>query len=119
MPLSENEDRILAQIESALGAEDPKLASRLRTGKPPLPATGSHILGGALLLAGLASLIGGLAFKPTTTIDGFPVLSVFGYLLMWVGAVQVLTESVILGVIQVAARVARWAREDGGRPRPS
>jgi hypothetical protein len=117
MPLSEYEDRVLAQIESALGAEDPKLASRLRTGKAPLPATGTHIRGGAILLAGLAALIGGLAFKPTT-IGGFPVLSVFGYLLMWVGAVQVLTDSVILGLIQLAARVARWAREDRGRPRP-
>lgn len=53
MPLSEQEQKILDEIESHLHQEDPRLArgGRHRTG---LPAK----LGGAVFLAGFAALIG-------------------------------------------------------------
>jgi hypothetical protein len=113
MPLSEYEDRMLAQIESGLRAQDPKFASRFRRAKPPA-RIGVHIQGAALFTLGLTVLIAGLAFR-ATTIGGFPILSVFGYLMMWGGAVHLVTESVIAGAIRMAARAARWAREDPGR----
>jgi hypothetical protein len=105
---------MLAQIESAICAEDPKFASRLGMGKPPARRIGVHIQGAALFMLGLTVLIAGLAFT-ATTIDGFPILSVLGYLLMWGGALHLVTHSVIAGAIRMAARAARWAREDPGR----
>jgi hypothetical protein len=114
MPLSEYEDRMLAQIEGALCAEDPKFASRLRRAKPRESTIGRRIRGVTLVTVGVAALISGLAL-PATMIGGFPILSVAGYLLMWGGAVELLTGPVIRGAIAMASRVARWAREESGR----
>jgi hypothetical protein len=113
MPLSEYEDRMLAQIEGALCAEDPALASCLRNGKPRASTIGG-IRGAALFVLGLTLLTAGIALR-ATMIGGFPVLSVLGYLVMWGGAVHVVTEPVIVGAKRMAARAARWAREDPNR----
>ena len=77
MALSEKEQELLAQMEAALTAEDPKLASTLR-GKAPHAvhsrraafATFGFIAGVALLIAGmsvnwLVSVIG-FVVTPTT-----------------------------------------------------
>src|SRR5690625_1253326 len=80
VPLSEHEQRMLKEIESALYADDPKFASSVRkTG-----ATGTRRPAGlviALGILGVALLVGGLAldFKP----GGFPVLSLIGFLVMF------------------------------------
>lgn len=87
MPLSEHEQRMLKEIESALYADDPKFASSVRkTG-----ATGVHRPTGLVVglgLLGLALLIGGLALdvKP----GGFPVLSLIGFLIMFAAGVLAL-----------------------------
>ena len=114
MPLSEYEYRMLAQIEKALCAEDPELASRLHQSAPKVSTFGRRFRGAALCGVGLAALVWGLAFK-AAMIGGFPILSVCGYLVMWCGAVELVTEPVISGAIRrtkrTATRVARWVRE--------
>jgi Protein of unknown function (DUF3040) len=110
MPLSEHETHVLAQIESALCAEDPRFASTLRRARLRAWAVG-WILGATLFVIGLAALISGLALK-ATTVEGIPILSVFGYLVMWAGAVHVMNERVLVAVKRMAFRVARWAMQD-------
>lgn len=90
MPLSEHEQRMLKEIESALYADDPKFASSVRkTG-----STGARRPAGlvvALAILGVALLIGGLAldFKP----GGFPVLSLVGFLVMFAAGVLALRST--------------------------
>ena len=89
MPLSEHEQRMLKEIESALYAEDPKFASSVRkTGATgPRRPTGLVV---ALGLLGVALLVGGLAvFK----LGGFPILSLIGFLLMFAAGVLALRSS--------------------------
>ena len=74
MPLSEHEQRMLDQIESALYAEDPKFASSVRGGNLRTPSTRRRLQGAGLFVLGLAMLVAGVAVK-ATMIGGFPVLS--------------------------------------------
>ena len=90
MPLSDHEQRMLDQIESALYAEDPKFASSVRGGSLRAPTTRRRIQGAALFLIGLAMLVSGVAFK-ATMIGSFPILSVFGFLVMFGGVVFAIT----------------------------
>ena len=57
MPLSEEELRLLEQMERALVEEDPKLASTLRGTSFQRAARRRMILGGAILLVGIGLLI--------------------------------------------------------------
>ncbi|KZM73766.1 DUF3040 domain-containing protein [Nocardia terpenica] len=88
MPLSEHEQRMLEQIESALYAEDPKFASSVRggrlrsaTGRRRLQAAALFVLGLVLLIAGIA-----LPVKP----GGFPVISLLGFIVMFAAGVLLL-----------------------------
>ncbi len=90
MPLSDHEQRMLDEIESALYAEDPKFASSVRGGTLRAPTTRRRIQGAALFVIGLAMLVSGVAFK-ATMIGGFPVLSVVGFLVMFGGVVFAIT----------------------------
>ncbi|MDT5008445.1 MAG: hypothetical protein QOH57_62 [Mycobacterium sp.] len=90
MPLSDHEQRMLDEIESALYAEDPKFASSVRGGTMRAPSTRRRIQGAALFVIGLAMLVSGIAF-PATIIHGFPVLSVIGFLIMFGGVVFAIT----------------------------
>ncbi|MQY25567.1 MULTISPECIES: DUF3040 domain-containing protein [Nocardia] len=88
MPLSEHEQRMLEQIESALYAEDPKFASTVRggrlrsaTGRRRLQAAALFVLGLVLLVAGIA-----LPVKP----GGFPVISLLGFIVMFGAGVLLL-----------------------------
>ena len=56
MPLSDHEQRMLDQIESALYAEDPKFASSVRGGGFRAPTARRRLQGGALFVIGLAML---------------------------------------------------------------
>jgi hypothetical protein len=78
MPLSEHEQRLLEQMERALYADDPKLASTLRG------ARGAHsrrrlLIGGVGVLAGLGLLVGGVAAQQW-------ILGVAGFLVMLASA---------------------------------
>lgn len=88
MPLSEHEQRMLEQIESALYAEDPKFASTVRGGRLR-SATGRRRLQAAALFAlGLFLLVAGIAapFKP----GGFPIISLIGFAVMFGAGVLLL-----------------------------
>src|SRR6195952_5958315 len=62
MPLSDHEQRMLDQIESALYAEDPKFASSVRGGNLRAPSARRRLQGAALFVIGLAMLVAGVAF---------------------------------------------------------
>ncbi|MEZ0338430.1 DUF3040 domain-containing protein [Mycobacterium sp. pV006] len=90
MPLSDHEQRMLDQIESALYAEDPKFASSVRGGTLRAPSTRRRLQGAALFVLGLAMLISGVAVT-ATMIGGFPILSVLGFIVMFGGVVFAIT----------------------------
>ncbi len=90
MPLSDHEQRMLDQIESALYAEDPKFASSVRGGGLRAPTTRRRLQGAALFVIGLGMLVSGVAFKETM-VAGFPVLSVLGFVVMFAGVVYAIT----------------------------
>ena len=90
MPLSDHEQRMLDQIESALYAEDPKFASSVRGGGFRAPTARRRLQGVALFVIGLAMLVSGVAFK-ATMIGSFPILSVFGFIVMFGGVVYAIT----------------------------
>ena len=71
MPLSDHEQRMLDQIESALYAEDPKFASSVRGGTLRAPSTRRRLQGAALFVIGLAMLVAGIAIPATRIVlDG-------------------------------------------------
>lgn len=78
MPLSEGEQRILEQMERALHAEDPKLATALKQGNQTILNGRKFALGILVLIVGIAGLIAGVASKL------IPV-GVVGFVVMLVG----------------------------------
>jgi hypothetical protein len=97
MPLSEHEQRMLDQIESALYAEDPKFASSVRGGNMRTPSTRRRLQGAGLFLLGLAMLVTGVAVK-ATMVGGFPVLSVLGFMVMFAAVVFAITGPPVNGM---------------------
>ncbi|GAC1400414.1 MAG: DUF3040 domain-containing protein [Mycobacterium sp.] len=96
MPLSDHEQRMLDQIESALYAEDPKFASSVRGGTLRAPSARRRLQGIALFVLGLAMLVCGVAFK-ATMIGSFPILSVIGFVVMFGGVVFAITGPRVAG----------------------
>lgn len=86
MPLSEHEQRMLDQIESALYAEDPKFASSVRGVRLGATSGRRRLQGALLFCVGLALLVVGVAV-PSTQLGHFPVLSVIGFVVMFGAAV--------------------------------
>jgi len=95
MPLSEQEQKLLEQMEQALYADDPKFASNLRS-----PGTGATrkraALGVLAVLAGMGLLVLGVAVGPAIGVAGFTV--------MLIGAV--LTYSAFTGSASISAAEA-------------
>jgi cytochrome c biogenesis protein CcdA len=96
MPLSDHEQRMLDQIESALYAEDPKFASSVRGAGLRAPTARRRLQGAALFVLGLAMLVSGVAFK-ATMIGTFPVLSVLGFVVMFGGVIFAITGPRLAG----------------------
>jgi hypothetical protein len=90
MPLSEHEQRLLDQIERALYAEDPKFASTVRGGRLRRPSRRRRLQGVAVFALGLILLVLGMVV-PVKPAD-IPVVSVVGFLVMFAGAVIVLSS---------------------------
>jgi hypothetical protein len=88
VPLSEHEQRMLEQIESALYAEDPKFASAVRGGRLRTASSRRRLQSVALFVTGLLLLVAGIALpvKP----GGFPIISLFGFLVMFAAGVLLL-----------------------------
>ncbi|MGV1035742.1 MAG: DUF3040 domain-containing protein [Candidatus Nanopelagicales bacterium] len=82
MPLSEHEQRLLEQMERALHAEDPRLASALRTGSGRSINGRRIALGSLTVLVGLGGLLGGV-------ITSLAVLGVVGFLVMLGGVLVI------------------------------
>ena len=106
MPLSEHEQRLLDQIERALYAEDPKFASTVRGAKLRRPSKRRRVQGIVLFVVGVAALITGVML-PQLAIASIPVVSVFGFLLMFFGVLITLTT------LRRGDQVAEGAQEDG------
>ncbi|QNG18523.1 DUF3040 domain-containing protein [Rhodococcus triatomae] len=88
MPLSEHEQRMLDQIESALYAEDPKFASSVRGGRLRATSSRRRLQAVALFVLGLVLLIAGVALP--IRLGGFPILSLFGFIVMFGAGVLLL-----------------------------
>ncbi|WP_040776867.1 DUF3040 domain-containing protein [Nocardia pneumoniae] len=88
MPLSEHEQRMLEQIESALYAEDPKFASTVRGGRLRSSSSRRRLQAAALFVLGLFLLVAGIAapVKP----GGFPIISLIGFIVMFGAGVLLL-----------------------------
>jgi DUF3040 family protein len=110
MPLSDHEQRMLDQIESALYAEDPKFASSVRGGGLRAPTARRRLQGVALFVTGLAMLVSGVAFK-ATMIGNFPILSVFGFIVMFGGVVYGITGPRLSGRPEASGSAPGSARQ--------
>jgi hypothetical protein len=114
MPLSDHEQRMLDQIESALYAEDPKFASSVRGGGFRAPSARRRLQGSALFVIGLAMLVSGVAF-PATMIKNFPILSVFGFIVMFGGVVFAITAPRLSGRADRSGSVPGASRQRRGK----
>ncbi|HYO41097.1 MAG TPA: DUF3040 domain-containing protein [Nocardioidaceae bacterium] len=80
MPLSEEELRLLEQMERALVAEDPKLASTMRGTRMRATARRRAMLAGGVFVVGVAVLMGGAVTQVIPLgILGFVVMLVSAY----------------------------------------
>ena len=81
MPLSEEELRLLEQMERALVAEDPKLASTLRGTKLRKQARRQMLLGVLAFVIGIAVLMGGVILQQSLVgVLGFVIMLGSAYL---------------------------------------
>ncbi|MCF8605022.1 DUF3040 domain-containing protein [Gordonia sp. HY442] len=81
MPLSEHEQRMLDEIESALYAEDPKFASSVTKQRVGRPTARRRLIASLGFLIGLAMLVGGLMVD--FEVGGLKILSFVGFLVMF------------------------------------
>lgn len=108
MPLSDHEQRMLDEIESALYAEDPKFASSVRGGALRTPTTRRRLQGTALFVVGLVMLVSGIPFYANVN-HLFLILSVIGFVVMFGGVVFAIT-----GTHAGAARGPGGSASSGG-----
>ena len=114
VPLSEHEQRMLDQIESALYAEDPKFASSVRGGRLRAATSRRRLQAAALFVLGLVLLIAGVALpvKP----GGFPIISLVGFAVMFGAGVLLIMGNSRGGAKADAARGG--PSDDSGRGKP-
>lgn len=88
MALSEEEQRLLEQMEKALTADDPKLAHTMRGDRTPrVLRRRKAALAGAAFVAGAVGLIAGVAING----GAYWFISVLGFIAMVAGAVLALS----------------------------
>ncbi|MDH4160274.1 MAG: DUF3040 domain-containing protein [Actinomycetota bacterium] len=112
MPLSDHEQQLLAQMERALYADDPKLASTLRGARGSGHDRRRIVVGAVGLVAGVGLLIGGVSSQ------AWP-LGVVGFLVMlgaaWVASSGWQTK----GVAQAEPTAAPTAQPGAAPSRPA
>ena len=91
MELSEEELRLLEQMERALVEEDPKLASTLRGTSFQRAARRRMVLGGVILLAGIGLLVVAVLLELSAVIQ--TIVGVLGFVIMLGGAILALTSA--------------------------
>ncbi|HTI27158.1 MAG TPA: DUF3040 domain-containing protein [Kutzneria sp.] len=111
MPLSEHEQRLLDQIERALYAEDPKFASTVRGARLRRPSRRRRLYGIIAFLVGVALLVFGVIVP--LKLASIPIVSVLGFLVMFVGALLTLTT------LTKGGASAEGAGQSGGTPHRS
>lgn len=84
MPLSEEELRLLEQMERALVEEDPKFASTLRGSAFRHSARRRAVTAGVVFVGGIALLMSGAVL-------GVPILGIGGFVVMLLSATVALT----------------------------
>ncbi|WP_344894911.1 DUF3040 domain-containing protein [Actinomadura meridiana] len=117
MPLSEHEQRMLEQIESALYAEDPKFAHAVRSTSPQVHYKRRIVKAAFGFVVGVGALMAGLVINQgTVTI----AVSVTGFLLMVVCCVWALTSWKRMTGIgnEPARRGGRQSRQSARSSRP-
>jgi hypothetical protein len=115
--LSEEELRMLEQMERALVEEDPKLASTLRGTSFQRAARRRMILGGAILLVGIGLLIVAVLLDLTAVLQ--TIVGVLGFVVMLGGAILALTSARSPGRATPKVRASGrsgFGVVDGGRP---
>lgn len=112
MPLSEEEQRLLEQMEEALAAEDPKFASALRGSS----ARSRHK---RLLVLGVLGFVAGLAVLMTGAIIAVTVVAVGGFVLMLASAYLALNSGRQLRHSDESASVPGRSRGPSSSARPS
>jgi hypothetical protein len=115
--LSEEELRMLEQMERALVEEDPKLASTLRGTSFQRAARRRMVVGGAILLAGIGLLIVAVLLDLTAIVQ--TVVGVLGFVVMLGGAILALTSARNPGASAPKVRASGrsgFGVVDGGRP---
>ncbi len=120
MPLSEHEQRLLEQMERALSAEDPKLASALRGSASARRRHRSLALSLSGFAVGIVLLMVGVIFP------GLVPVSIVGFVVMLVCVVtavngwRVRTPElfVVDPTVPGARRVGATSRQRGARPAP-
>jgi hypothetical protein len=98
MPLSEHEERILAEIERQLAAEDPRFVARARRKRPSM---GSRTL--RLRLAVLLAVVGVVTLLGLTFNIGFGIAGM----------------TLLLGAILLAATALREPQQPSEAPSPA
>jgi hypothetical protein len=104
VPLSEHEQRLLEQIERALVDDDPKFASSVRTGDRRVKARRKLQLGAALVVVGMAVMVGG-AVAQSFLIGGLGSLLAFAGL-----ALAVLNYKAATGAVETGGTSAGGGR---------
>ena len=89
MPLSEHEQRILAQLEESLSKQDPRFAKSVRT-------TNVYSHGGRRVRWGVAGFVLGLAIL-VLTFSHWIIVGLLGVALMFVSAIVVERNARLLG----------------------
>lgn len=93
MPLSEHERRLLAQMEEALAADDPRLVSAM-TGSSTV-SRNRIVLGIALVLLGIVTIFGGLIAQIT-------LIGLAGFLIALTGSVLIYRAVSVPGALVAA-----------------
>ncbi|CAM3025136.1 DUF3040 domain-containing protein [Skermania piniformis] len=88
MPLSDHEQRMLDQIESALYAEDPKFVSSVRGSRLRRASSRRRLQAIALFAVGLVLLVAGITLP--VKLGDFPVISLIGFIVMFGAGVLLL-----------------------------
>ncbi|MFF0817037.1 DUF3040 domain-containing protein [Rhodococcus sp. NPDC003318] len=116
MPLSEHEQRMLDQIESALYAEDPKFASSVRGGRMRAASSKRRMQAGALFVLGLVLLVAGIPLAAKA--GAFLIISLLGFLVMFGAGVLFLRGSgpgMKSGSAEKSGPAAGSGKPSGGR----
>ncbi|MCL1838320.1 MAG: DUF3040 domain-containing protein [Propionibacteriaceae bacterium] len=74
MALSKEEERLLAELQASLEADDPKLASTLRGNTVKQIHTRRAALAGLAFLVGIAALISGMQIHFALSVVGFVIM---------------------------------------------